>query len=84
MNSEIQTLIANVGFPIAISMYLLIRIEAKLSALSDSINELSKNINVMSIKWKIMDVILINTNYNYILFKENRSPPPVRFFIHKP
>ncbi|MBC6002659.1 YvrJ family protein [Paeniclostridium sp. NSJ-45] len=50
MNSEIQTLIANVGFPIAISMYLLIRIEAKLSALSDSINELSKNINIMSIK----------------------------------
>ena len=49
MNSEIQTLIANVGFPIAISMYLLIRIESKLSALSDSINELSKNINVMSI-----------------------------------
>ena len=50
MNSEIQTLIANVGFPIAISMYLLIRIESKLSALSESINELSKNINVMSIK----------------------------------
>ena len=50
MNSEIQTLIANVGFPIAISMYLLIRIEAKLSALSDSINELSKNINVMKAK----------------------------------
>ncbi|MBC8630510.1 YvrJ family protein [[Eubacterium] tenue] len=50
MNSEIQTLIANVGFPIAISMYLLIRIESKLSVLSDSINELSKNINVMSIK----------------------------------
>lgn len=44
MNSEIQTLIANVGFPIAISMYLLVRIESKLSALSDSINELSKNI----------------------------------------
>lgn len=44
MNSEIQTLIANVGFPIAISMYLLIRIESKLSVLSDSINDLSKNI----------------------------------------
>ncbi|MGL5750521.1 MAG: YvrJ family protein [Paraclostridium sp.] len=50
MNSEIQTLIANVGFPIAISMYLLIRIEAKLQVLSDSINELSKNINVMKVK----------------------------------
>jgi hypothetical protein len=44
MNSEIQTLIASVGFPIALSMYLLIRIEGKLQILSDSINELSKNI----------------------------------------
>ncbi|TQO58125.1 YvrJ family protein [Paraclostridium bifermentans] len=49
MDSEIQTLIANVGFPIAISMYLLIRIEAKLQGLSDSINELSKNINIMKV-----------------------------------
>ena len=44
MDSEIQTLIASVGFPIALSMYLLVRIEGKLQALSDSINELSKNI----------------------------------------
>ncbi|MEG2868714.1 MAG: YvrJ family protein [Terrisporobacter sp.] len=44
MNSEMQSLIANVGFPIAISMYLLIRIEGKLQNLTESINELSKNI----------------------------------------
>lgn len=44
MYSEIQNLIASVGFPIAISMYLLVRIEGKLQTLSDSINELSKNI----------------------------------------
>lgn len=44
MNSDIQSLIANVGFPISISMYLLIRIEAKLQSLTDSIAELSKNI----------------------------------------
>lgn len=44
MDSEIQTLIASVGFPIALSMYLLVRIEGKLQILSDSINELSKNI----------------------------------------
>lgn len=49
MDSEIQTLIANVGFPIA-SMYLLIRIESKLQGLSDSINELSKSINIMKVK----------------------------------
>ena len=41
----IQTLIANVGFPIAVSMYLLVRIEQKLQMLSDSINDLSKNIS---------------------------------------
>ena len=44
MNSDIQNSIASVGFPIALSMYLLIRIEGKLQTLTDSINELSKNI----------------------------------------
>ena len=37
---NISTMIANLGFPIAISMYLLIRIEAKMQGLTDSINEL--------------------------------------------
>ena len=41
---NISTMIANLGFPIAISIYLLIRIEAKMQGLTDSINELSKNI----------------------------------------
>lgn len=39
---EIYTHIANLGFPIVISMYLLIRIEGKLNQLTESINELSK------------------------------------------
>ena len=42
--NDIQSIIANLGFPIAISMYLLIRIEGKIQSLTDSINELSKNI----------------------------------------
>ena len=42
MYSELQTLVTTVGFPIALSIYLLIRIEGKLQVLSDSINELSK------------------------------------------
>ncbi|WP_434799158.1 YvrJ family protein [Terrisporobacter vanillatitrophus] len=41
---NIQSIIANLGFPIAISIYLLVRIEGKLQALTDSINELSNNI----------------------------------------
>ena len=44
MNLDLQNLVANIGFPIALSMYLLVRIEGKLSYLTDSINELSKNI----------------------------------------
>lgn len=40
----IETLIANVGFPVAVSVYLLVRLEAKLESLTTSINELSKNI----------------------------------------
>ena len=44
MNLDIQNIIASVGFPITLSMYLLIRIEGKLETLTDSINELSKNI----------------------------------------
>ena len=44
MDLDLQNLVANIGFPIAISMYLLVRIEGKLLVLTDSINELSKNI----------------------------------------
>ncbi|CEH36268.1 YvrJ protein family [Romboutsia lituseburensis] len=36
--------IANLGFPIVIAFYLLIRIEGKLDTLTNSINELSLNI----------------------------------------
>ncbi|MEG1411774.1 MAG: YvrJ family protein [Terrisporobacter sp.] len=42
---NIQTIIANLGFPIAISMYLLIRIKGKLQDLTNSINELSKTLS---------------------------------------
>ena len=44
MAFDLPNLIASVGFPIPLSMYLLVRIEGKLQILSDSINELSKNI----------------------------------------
>lgn len=44
MYEDIQFLITNVGFPIALSMYLLIRIESKLVGLSDSIDKLARSI----------------------------------------
>ncbi|SHI61608.1 YvrJ protein family protein [Geosporobacter subterraneus DSM 17957] len=39
---EIYSHVANLGFPIAVSVYLLVRIEGKLENLSSSIHELSK------------------------------------------
>ena len=44
MEMEISNFIASVGFPITLSMYLLVRIEGKLQTLTESINELSRNI----------------------------------------
>jgi len=41
---DISNFIASVGFPITLSMYLLVRIEGKLQTLTESINELSRNI----------------------------------------
>lgn len=40
----IYSSIANLGFPIVISIYLLVRIEGKLNELTESISELSKAI----------------------------------------
>ena len=65
MNSELQTLIASVGFPIALSMYLLVRIEGKLQTLSDSINELSKNI--IGMRWLILKKGVINYDTFFII-----------------
>ena len=45
--TNFQAIVANLGFPTAISLYLLVRIEGKLQALTDSINELSHNITKM-------------------------------------
>ena len=41
---EIFSNIANLGFPIVISIYLLVRIEGKLNELTNSIIELSNSI----------------------------------------
>lgn len=41
---DLYAQIANLGFPIAVSIYLLVRIEGKLDRLTESINELAKAI----------------------------------------
>ncbi|WAW14387.1 YvrJ family protein [Peptostreptococcus equinus] len=45
MEANIIKIIENVGFPIAITMYLLIRMEGKIDQLSDSIKGLTKIIS---------------------------------------
>lgn len=40
----IAAVIANLGFPIAISVFLLVRIEGKMEKLTESINSLSNTI----------------------------------------
>ncbi|MDI3480940.1 MAG: hypothetical protein PWQ97_595 [Tepidanaerobacteraceae bacterium] len=42
---EIMAQVANVGFPIVVSIYLLVRVEAKMESLTASINELAKVIS---------------------------------------
>jgi len=44
MNADILTTIGNLGFPIGISVYLLVRFEGKFEALTLSINDLSATI----------------------------------------
>ncbi|WP_326908136.1 YvrJ family protein [Sedimentibacter sp. MB31-C6] len=44
---EILTLIGNFGFPIVVAVYLLVRIEKKLSELTESIHELTTAIKSM-------------------------------------
>jgi hypothetical protein len=46
---EFISMIANVGFPIAVAAYLLIRIEGKLCQLTSAITELRQAIN--SLQW---------------------------------
>lgn len=45
---EMVTLITNVGFPIAVATYLLIRFETKIDRLSQAITELSNVVNKQS------------------------------------
>ncbi|WP_049041992.1 YvrJ family protein [Clostridium sporogenes] len=44
MYDQLVMLISNVGFPIAVSLYLLLRIEKKLEELTKALNSLHKTI----------------------------------------
>lgn len=47
INYELVELIANLGFPIAISIYLLVRLESRMETLADRIKELGEAIKRM-------------------------------------
>lgn len=55
MDTTIFQNIANLGFPIAITLYLLIRMESKIETLSNSINQLTLTIEKMEYKDKYLD-----------------------------
>ncbi|SHF65728.1 YvrJ protein family protein [Caldanaerobius fijiensis DSM 17918] len=44
---DILSQVANLGFPIVVSIYLLVRIENKLDTLTQSINELARVIDTL-------------------------------------
>ncbi|MGL5153245.1 MAG: YvrJ family protein [Clostridium sp.] len=44
--NELVSLIGNVGFPVAVSAYLLIRLEKQITSLSSSINHLNTMISM--------------------------------------
>lgn len=58
--SELVNLIANVGFPVAISAYLLIRLEKQIMTLTFSINKLWL---IMSKKWGFYTNYLVQKSY---------------------
>jgi hypothetical protein len=45
MMEELTPLVANLGFPIVVSLYLLVRVEKKLEELVGCIKEANKNIS---------------------------------------
>ncbi len=47
--SELLTPIANVGFPIVLSIYLLVRLEGKIEILGESVHELAKSISGLGV-----------------------------------
>ena len=47
MMDELTPLVANLGFPIVVSLYLLIRVEKKIEELTACIKEANKNLSKM-------------------------------------
>lgn len=56
--NELMGLVGNVGFPVAVSAYLLIRLEKQIDSLSNSINKLN---TIISAK---VGMVIDNTNEN--------------------
>lgn len=53
--TELMNLIGNVGFPVAVSAYLLIRLEKQLTSLTESINTLN-----IIVSTKLGSVVKVN------------------------
>jgi len=47
MNADLLAAVSNYGFPVVVSLYLLVRIEGKLADLTESIVELAKAVAII-------------------------------------
>ena len=66
MDSTFFQSIANLGFPIAITLFLLIRMESKIETLSNSINQLTMTIEKMEFKDKYLDDKKESQEYSFL------------------
>lgn len=76
--SEFLELVGNVGFPIAVSVYLLIRVEHKLGELAAAIGELREAIILLPLEkpWKMISAIpsqLGDVAQGHVRLCENRA-----------
>lgn len=54
---ELIKAVANLGFPIAISIFLLVRVESKMEKLTESINKLSTSIAEINVMTQIKESV---------------------------
>jgi hypothetical protein len=69
---ELLKLVGNFGFPIAVTAFLLVRIEEKLNKLSSSISELAKAVAILKRKKKMV------MDWQKIVIHHSASPTEVR------
>lgn len=79
METSLLELVANMGFPCVVTMYLLVRIEAKFDKLSDCMNELTISIRENNRGW-IMNFYIKNASISAIPKNQHWSSKSFNLF----